>query len=78
MKAAQLEREIQVVEAIIAQLNECLGIFIKENYHKDIKRTLKDIQICKAELKKLIAAKEAEKEAENHDDTKRSGKAFSQ
>lgn len=76
MKAAQIDREIEVVRTIIAQLNQCLGIYIKENYHRDIKNTIKDIQICKNELKKLIAAKEAEKEAE-HEDAKRSGKTFS-
>lgn len=63
MNIRHLDREIEVVEKIIDQLNKCLGIFIAEKMHRDIRDTLKDIAICKAELKRLIAAKTAEKEA---------------
>jgi len=63
MNTRQLDSEIKVVEKIIDQLNKCLGIFIAEKMHRDKRNTLKDIAICKAELKRLIAAKAAEKEA---------------
>jgi len=63
MNTRHLDREIEVVEKIIDQLNKCLGIFLAEKMHRDKRNTLKDIAICRAELKRLIAAKEAEKEA---------------
>ncbi len=63
MNIKHLDREIEVVEKIIDQLNKCLGIFLANKMHRDQRNTLKDIAICKAELKRLIAAKEAEKEA---------------
>lgn len=63
MNTRHLDDEIQIVKKIIDQLNKCLGIFIAEKMHRDKRNTLKDIAICKAELKRLIAAKEAEKEA---------------
>ena len=62
-KQRQLDREIEVVKKIIDQLNKCLGIFLAIKMHRDKRSTLKDIAMCKAELKRLIAAKEAEKEA---------------
>ena len=64
MKAAQLEREIQVVETILCQLNKCLAIYYKQKLYDEFRVTIKDIQTVKEELKRLIAAKEAEIEAE--------------
>jgi len=63
MNIQHLDREIEVIKKIIDQLNKCLGIFIAEKMHRDQRSTLKDIAICKAELKRLIAAKTYEKEA---------------
>jgi len=60
VKAQRLEREIEVVEHIIDQLNKCFIIYSQNKMRSEIKNTLKDIQLCKAELKRLIAAKEAE------------------
>ena len=60
MKAQRLEREIEVVKHIIDQLNKCFIIYSQNKMRSEIKNTLKDIQLCKAELKRLIAAKEAE------------------
>jgi hypothetical protein len=86
MQAAQrLEKEILACEAILKQLDECLKIFLadKRNSRQHVKNTLKDIVIVKAELKRLIAAKEAEMEAGkgaaiDHDDgTERSSEAVS-
>jgi hypothetical protein len=74
MNTRHLDDEIQIVRKIIDQLNKCLGIFIAEKMHRDKRNTLKDIAICKAELKRLITAKEAEKEAAkgaSHDVAKR-------
>lgn len=59
----QIDREIEVVERIIDQLNTCLGIFQAKKLHKDKRATLKDIEMCKVELNRLIAEKAAEKEA---------------
>jgi hypothetical protein len=64
MKAAQLKREIEVVENLINQLNKCLAIYHKEKMYEEFRVTLVDIQICRKELHKLMAAKKAEMEAE--------------
>lgn len=56
-----IEREIEVVEHLIDQLNQCLVIFIYSRNFKEIKSTKHDIQKCKVELKRLIAKREAEK-----------------
>ena len=64
MKAAQLEKEIQVVETILCQLNRCLAIYYKEKHYDEFRVTLTDIRKVKNELKRLIAAKEAEIETE--------------
>ena len=53
--SSNLKREIFVVEKIISQLHECLAIYHKKNYYADYTATLKDIQICKKELKRLNA-----------------------
>jgi hypothetical protein len=63
MNTRHLDIEIEAVEKIIDQLNKCLGIFLANKMNRDKRNTLKDIAMCKAELKRLIAAKEAEKEA---------------
>lgn len=63
MNTRYLDMEIEAVEKIIDQLNKCLGIFLATKRNRDKRNTLKDIAMCKAELKRLIAAKEAEKEA---------------
>jgi len=81
MKAAQIKREIQVLNHLLHQLNECLVIFYKEKMHTDFKNTLKDIQICKKELRKLKAARlagmEAEKGVASNAVLQRSGKSIS-
>lgn len=51
----QLEREIEVVGHIIDQLNQCLEIYHENKMHDEFKITLKDIQTCKTELRRLIA-----------------------
>lgn len=61
---ASLEREIEVCEVLIRQLNECAAIFYKEKRFGDFRVTLVDLQKCKTELRRLIAAKDAELEAE--------------
>lgn len=61
---ASLEREIQVCEILIQQLNQCAAIFYKEKKFGDFRITLTDLQKCKDELRRLIAAKDAELEAE--------------
>jgi hypothetical protein len=55
-----LEKEIQIVETLIRQLNQCLFIFHKEHKHKEFRNTIVDVHLCKKELKRLIAAREAE------------------
>jgi hypothetical protein len=82
MKARQLDREIEVVETIIRQLNQCVGIYKNAGSRTDLKNTLKDIAVCKLELKKLVAAKKAEMEADEGATTdvslERSGEIISQ
>jgi hypothetical protein len=58
-----LDREIQVVEHIIGQLKQCLAIYHKRKMFEEFKICLSDLQTCKTELQKLIAAQEAEKGA---------------
>lgn len=58
-----LEKEIEVVENIIGVLNRCLALYIKRLDFEQAKRTIQDMVLVKAELRKLIEAKEAEKEA---------------
>lgn len=71
---ASLDREIEVVETLISQLNSCLAIYYKEKLYDEFRVCLTDIQTCKRELKKLIAAKEAEKgEAINAVERSRTG-----
>lgn len=54
MKAPHtIDREIEVVRTIIKQLKECLKIFKNAGMQKDIQATIKDIQKCKQELKRL-------------------------
>jgi seryl-tRNA(Sec) selenium transferase len=63
MKASQsrqLEREIEVVKHIIDQLNQCLEIYHDAKLHDEFTTTLKDIQTCKRELKRLIAKRTVE------------------
>lgn len=60
----EVKREIEVVENMIRILNNCLVLYVRKNELRNIKNTLKDIQLCKKELKKLIAAKNVEVEAE--------------
>jgi hypothetical protein len=44
-----------VVETILGQLQDCLLIFHEQKMYGDFRRTLKDIQIVKKELKQLYA-----------------------
>jgi hypothetical protein len=55
---SQYLNEIKVVETILGQLQDCLLIFHEEKMHGDFRRTLKDIQIVKKELKRLYAEKD--------------------
>jgi hypothetical protein len=50
-----LEKEIKVVEHMIDQLNQLIDIYAKNEMYDEFTTTLKDIQTCKRELKKLIA-----------------------
>lgn len=52
-----LEKEIQAVNGIINILNKCMRIYLENREIINAKKTLKDIQLCKHELKKLIAAR---------------------
>jgi hypothetical protein len=53
--SSNLKKEIIVIQKIIEQLQECLVIYHQQNYYVDFKNTLKDIGICKKELKRLNA-----------------------
>lgn len=56
----QLEREIQVVEHMIGQLNQLMDIYAKNEMYDEFKNNLRDIQTCKRELKRLIAKRTVE------------------
>lgn len=58
---ASIEREIEVVEVILSQLNRCMAIYYKNKMHDEFKVTMIDIQKCKKELKALLAMREKEK-----------------
>ena len=60
MKASELEREIEVVNQILKQLNQCLVIFKKEKMKREINLTVADIYKCRIELKRLIRKRHAE------------------
>jgi hypothetical protein len=68
-----LEKEIQVVETLISQLNACLALYHKKHMHNEFRITFADIQLCREELKKLMAAKEAEKGVSEIETVERSG-----
>lgn len=59
-----IDKEILVVETIIKQLRNCIAIYHREKRFDYIVATIKDIQICKTELKRLKVARMAELEAE--------------
>ena len=50
-----IDREIEVVEHLIEQLNQCLVIFKKSGNRKAYKETLNDLETCKKELQNLIS-----------------------
>lgn len=60
-----IEKEILVVENIIRLLKDCLAISRKNKRKEECKSTIKDIQLCENELKRLmnIRAAKAEKDA---------------
>lgn len=59
MKAAEdIQKEIEVLEAMIKVLNRCTVVFKKEKKIESLKNNLMDLSKCKVELKKLIEAKE--------------------
>lgn len=53
-RMAKIDREIEVVETIIGQLENCLEIYANLEMYNEFRITLQDIQKCKIELKKLI------------------------
>lgn len=55
--------DIRAIENIIRMLYECLDIYDKNFKFKEYEQTLRDLAICKKELKKLIAAKEIKNDA---------------
>ena len=59
MKAVEnIQHEIEVLQAMIEMLNHCTVIFTNEKRFKALKDNLKDLTVCKTELKKLIEARE--------------------
>lgn len=58
-----LNREIEVVENIIAVLNRCLAVHKHEKQRGSIASCLNDIRLCKRELRRLKGAKEQERDA---------------
>lgn len=59
MKAAEdIQKEIEVLQAMIKVLNRCTVVFKKEKKIESLKNNLMDLSKCKVELKKLIEAKE--------------------
>ena len=59
-----IQHEIEVLEAMIMVLNRCTVVFTNEKRFKSLKDNLKDLTLCKTELKKLIEAREAAIERE--------------
>ncbi len=60
MKAAEeIQKEIEVLQAMIGVLNRCTVIFKKENKIESLINNLSDLAKCKAELRRLIKDKEA-------------------
>ena len=54
----KIDREIEVLGNMIRLLKECFSIYIQSKQKEEAKRTLKDLEICRKELQKLIEAKE--------------------
>lgn len=74
-----IQKEIEAVENVIRLLNEYIAICITHSRKEEIKTTLKDIAMCKLELKKLVAIKEKDLEAakeKTKDEVQRSGTIF--
>jgi hypothetical protein len=79
-KKQEIELEIEVLHNIIDLLNECLRINIQHLKIQYAMNCLKDIRLCKEELKKLVIAKESALEVikeQNHDEVQRSRTGFS-
>ena len=61
MKAPHsIDKEIEVVETIIAQLKHCLKIYNQAKMYREMKITKKDIHKCRVELKRLYAKRNTE------------------
>jgi hypothetical protein len=79
MKHKEIEKEIKAIENVVELLNECLIINLRNLKIQYAKNCLKDIQLCKRELKKLGTAQQVAMEAikeQAHDDVQRSRKSF--
>jgi hypothetical protein len=61
-----IEKQIEIVEHIIDQLNHCLVIYHTRKMYKEIKSTKNDIRKCKVELKRLIAKRKILQGEERH------------
>lgn len=58
-----LNREIEVVENIISILNRCLEVHKLEKQATSVLNCLRDIRLCKKELRRLKAEKEQIRDA---------------
>lgn len=59
MKAAEdIQKEIDVLHAMIRVLNRCTVVFSKEKKIESLKNNLMDLAKCKSELKRLIDERE--------------------
>jgi hypothetical protein len=56
-----IDREIEVVEAILNILNKCWALHDNENQPEQCEAVLNDISLVKQELRKLIESREAER-----------------
>jgi hypothetical protein len=53
----KVKEEIEVVENMIRLLNECLVISKRHKRKYEVKNIENDLEVCKAELKKLLDQK---------------------
>lgn len=75
MKKSKIDKEIEILEKIIVQMYQCLAIFLISDDACEgcVQETLLDIRILQAELSRLNAEKDADR---NEVLSKRSGKVI--
>jgi hypothetical protein len=61
-----IKKEIETIENIIKLLNQCYMMYRQTKNYEEAMQILKDIQVCKNEIERVLAAGEI-KEKQTHE-----------